>query len=466
MASSLLGKVATSSAWISSIFKSQTHRILCSRTIMDDNFLRLTNYKERVSNQQERFGKVAEEFKTQFIERLGDPSSMLLQADYEAFVDLADVDDTQHFPAVFKKFMIEQKKLEEIGLEDAIFHIDPLMIRKCHLVNSPDSAVAVLKQATKANDRAVHYSSLLVTMDLLFDNEMYQQALEIAEANIEKCVGYNAILRLSILSAYRLGSMQGLKFCAKTLDMMRKGKHPLQLSLTKSLELLIVFYCVDQGQINAALAMLNQMSADNEILTGNLKMYALLKAGRPTSACRILQSIIRKLEAKMESGEYDSAKDFAVFNDVLTMLYDTAADEDKKFLGFVHALQRKHEDDPDNTIRMRMRKPMEKYLLYPFLPMGTKKADSATVEAESASPHITTDDSEYEVEMSGGYYVDDKSAGEKSAEGADESSSSSDGSDSSDSSDSSSSSDEEDNKDSKLSETTEEKAEPKEGAAV
>ena len=79
-----------------------------------------------------RFGAVGEEFKAQFIERLGDPSCTLLNSDYDTFINLSTAEDTKHYPALLKKCV--DLLIIYIGLAYMMKKYSELYLATCPLI--------------------------------------------------------------------------------------------------------------------------------------------------------------------------------------------------------------------------------------------------------------------------------------------------------------------------------------------
>jgi len=156
-------------------------------------------------------------------------------------------------------------------------------------LNKPQEALKLL-----SDPKTMHifdqYISYQILMDLLLNNEMYEDVLsvfaQVQERNIKGAKFPKNCFVLAATALYRINTEESFQ---KALSLLTEAEKLSVLPLRR-----VLTYCamlaIRQNQPKNALAMLSRSNQQNYITVRNLKVLALAKMGNFTDAIAILRS--------------------------------------------------------------------------------------------------------------------------------------------------------------------------------
>ncbi|KAI0208147.1 Pentatricopeptide repeat-containing protein 2, mitochondrial [Lamellibrachia satsuma] len=157
---------------------------IAKRTLFHADVLGLSNYERQRASVQERIGDLRVSFRQRMENYMeSDPRNTIFTDDLKTMVHVAEMDDLDTACKMIKRFHQQNNTLRF-----STFVFGPLVLRMFHKLNEPQKALALF------NDESLkgffsQMSSYVVIMDLMFENQMYDDILKMMSFVSEQQLG-------------------------------------------------------------------------------------------------------------------------------------------------------------------------------------------------------------------------------------------------------------------------------------
>ncbi|XP_050505782.1 pentatricopeptide repeat-containing protein 2, mitochondrial-like [Diabrotica virgifera virgifera] len=231
---------------------------------------------------------ISEKFKEKMFEFSQDEGKhMVFTEDLKNMIHLSkDEKDLDLVVKMIKKFNKQNKELRF-----GSFVFGPVVLRLFHHYNRPDLALECFKSDELSGffDQIISYQILL---DLLYENQMYQEILDCADfikdKQMEGMKYPRNVVVLAMAACYKLNSKESLEYALKLWqDLKDIGHFPMRRACT---------FCAgiayNQGNPGIALEILTSAKNQNYTTVRNLKVACLASVGRVENAIPIMKSVL------------------------------------------------------------------------------------------------------------------------------------------------------------------------------
>ncbi|KAK5647382.1 hypothetical protein RI129_002274 [Pyrocoelia pectoralis] len=254
--------------------------LYAATTLGLDNFL---SQRDRVKIQLEN---VAPKFREKMNEYTTEGSkNMVFTEDLKNMLHLADSND---LPLVIKMMTRFNQQNKQLRFGNYIF--GPVIMRLFHFLNKHEEAYECFK-SPELNGLFDQMMSYQILLDLLYENQRYDDVLEIFEIiktrQIEGVKFAKNVVVLVCAACYKLNTQESLKFVLNLWSELNNVGHlPMRRAVTFCSGL-----AINQGKPEVGLEILSGAKNPNYTTIRNLKVLALVDMGRIDDALAVLKSV-------------------------------------------------------------------------------------------------------------------------------------------------------------------------------
>ncbi|GFG39338.1 hypothetical protein Cfor_08291 [Coptotermes formosanus] len=251
--------------------------------------LGLDGYSRMRDRTKTQFVNLADKFRTKMLE-FSDPNSsnMIFTEDLKNMVHLADAtsDDLNLVHKMMTRFNQQNK---EVRFGSYVF--GPVVMRMYYFLNKPDEALQAFRDP-ELEDFFAQLVTYQILMDLLFQNERYQDMLDVFEIikqrqHQEGKFPKNVVI-LTFAACFKLNTPESFKYgMAVWKELKEVGHIPMRRAVTFAAGL-----ALNQNASHVAFEMISGVQHQNYVTIRNLKVAALADLGRPEDALPILRTIL------------------------------------------------------------------------------------------------------------------------------------------------------------------------------
>ncbi|KDR07029.1 pentatricopeptide repeat-containing protein 2, mitochondrial-like [Zootermopsis nevadensis] len=249
----------------------------------------LDNYSRMRDRTKTQFVNLTDKFKSKMLE-FSDPSStnMIFTEDLKNMIHLAE-DSGDDLDLVYKMMTRFNQQNKEVRFGSYVF--GPVIMRMYYFLNKPDEALKVFKDPALEGFFA-QLSTYQILMDLLFENERYQDILDVFEIikgrqHQEAKYPKNVVI-LTFAACFKLNTEESFKFGLDLWKELKEVGHiPMRRAVTFAAGM-----ALNQNAPHIAFEMISDVQQHNYVTIRNLKAAALADIGRPEDALPILRSIL------------------------------------------------------------------------------------------------------------------------------------------------------------------------------
>ncbi|XP_054277522.1 pentatricopeptide repeat-containing protein 2, mitochondrial-like [Macrosteles quadrilineatus] len=250
-----------------------------------DGYLRT---RERIHTQ---FSEMGERFRKKMREFVAPESvNMVFTEDLKHMVHLAEAteEDMELIEQMIIKFNSQNK-----DLRFGSFVFGPVIMRMYHTLNKPKEALKIFKNPD-VDGFFDQIASFQILMDLLYNNEMYDEVMEVMDIVKNKQLPGNRYPRnvvvLTFAAAYKKNTPESFQFMKEFwAELQEAGHMAMRRAVTYSAAL-----AINQGAPHIALELLSSLSRQTYVTIRNLKVSALADVNRPDDALPVLRSVLEE----------------------------------------------------------------------------------------------------------------------------------------------------------------------------
>ncbi|ENN72972.1 pentatricopeptide repeat-containing protein 2, mitochondrial [Dendroctonus ponderosae] len=241
--------------------------------------------KERIKMQM---ASISDKFKDKMSEYVASESkNLIFTEDLKNMVHLADTDKEIELAIQMTKRYNQQNRSLRFG--NYIF--GPVIMRMFYVHNKPDLAVECFKSEELRGifEQTISYQLLL---DLLYENQKYQEILDLFEIITDKQVEglkypRHAVV-LAMAACYKLNNPESLEYALKQWKSLSEFGHQAMRKATT----FCAGLALNQGKPEIALELLTSVKNQNYTTVRNLKVASLAGVGRVEDAIPILKAVL------------------------------------------------------------------------------------------------------------------------------------------------------------------------------
>ncbi|XP_023026652.1 pentatricopeptide repeat-containing protein 2, mitochondrial [Leptinotarsa decemlineata] len=258
------------------------------RNLYSKETLGIDAFLQQCQTTQNQMENLSEKFKEKMSEYVENHTKhMVFTEDLKNMIHLSNNDkDLELVVKMIKKFNQQNKELRF-----GSFIFGPVAMRLFHHFNAPDIALECFKSPDLSGffDQLVSYQILL---DLLYDNEKYQEIIECADIikdrQLEGIKHPRNIVVLVMAACYKMNSKESLDYALRLWQELKEiGHYPLRRATTFCAGL-----ALNQGNPGVALEVLTSAQNQNYTTVRNLKVACLAEVGRVENAIPILKGVL------------------------------------------------------------------------------------------------------------------------------------------------------------------------------
>ncbi|KAI5635111.1 pentatricopeptide repeat-containing protein 2, mitochondrial [Phthorimaea operculella] len=247
--------------------------------------LGIDNYLQSRKRIKEQFANFSDKFRTKMNEFVTDPKNMVFTEDLKNMVHIAEPSDLNLTLEMVKKFNTQNSEYRF-----GSFVFGPVVMRMFHFLDAPTEALKCFNDPANDGffDQLVSYQILL---DLLYNNEMYDEMFGVFEKikekqiNMTKYPKYPVVLILA--ACYKQNTPKSMEYASQLwTEMTKTGANPLRRACT-----FFAALALKQGAPHIALECISQQR-QHYVTIRNIKAQALADMGRPDDALPVLRSVL------------------------------------------------------------------------------------------------------------------------------------------------------------------------------
>ncbi|KAL1502192.1 hypothetical protein ABEB36_007370 [Hypothenemus hampei] len=250
--------------------------------------LGLDGFSQQSEKIKLQLNNIADKFREKMSEYVTiDSKNMIFTEDLKNMVHLTENDqDIQLTVEMLKKYNKQNKSLR---FGNYVF--GPVVMRMFYVHNKPDLALECFKseELTGIFDQHISFQLLL---DLLYENQRYQEMLDvfqiISEKQLEGQKYPKNVIVLILAACYKLNNQESLDWALKLWTQLSEVGHiPMRRASTFCAGL-----AFNQGKPDIALEILSSVRNQNYTTVRNLKVVALAEIGRLDDVIPILKFVL------------------------------------------------------------------------------------------------------------------------------------------------------------------------------
>ncbi|CAH1102315.1 unnamed protein product [Psylliodes chrysocephalus] len=277
---------------LNSHLRSAPNNLQNVRQLYAKSSLGLDGFEHTCQITQQQLENIADKFKEKMLENINNDSNknMVFTEDLKNMIHVStDEKDLELVVTMIKKFNSQNRELRF-----GSFIFGPVVMRLFYLHNRPDLAVECFKcpELNGFFDQIISYQLLL---DLLFENQKYEEMLEcvdlIKEKQLEGIRYPRNVVVLTMAACYKLNTKESLEYALKLWkELQEVGHFPMRRATTFCAGL-----AYNQGNPGIALEILTSAKNQNYTTVRNLKNIKMLTTKLITTLKEVNCSAFRKI---------------------------------------------------------------------------------------------------------------------------------------------------------------------------